>query len=93
MWERKYFGEKTKKANCVCTTYVYLFYICSMSNKQVIVAGGRSQGKSHKMGLLMEEILDKNPKAVIMLAKADGSNEIFENAEFEDVTTKKLEGI
>ena len=40
----------------------------------------------------MEEILDKNPKAVIMLAKANGNNEIFENAEFEDVTTKQLEG-
>lgn len=42
------------------------------------------------MALLMEEIMDKNPDAVVVLAKADGSIDRFENAEFEDVTVKQL---
>ena len=58
--------------------------------RQIIVSGGRNQGKSHKVALLMEEIMGKNHDAVVVLAKADGSIERFENAEYEDVTVKQL---
>ena len=54
------------------------------------MSGGRNQGKSHKMALMIEETLDKDPNAVVVIAKADGSIEKFENAEFEDVTVKQL---
>ena len=58
--------------------------------RQIIMSGGRNQGKSHKMALMIEETLDKDPNAVVVIAKADGSIEKFENAEFEDVTVKQL---
>ncbi len=59
--------------------------------RQIIVTGGRQGGKSRKMALQMEEIMDKNHNAMVCLAKGDGTFEFFENAEYEDVTVKKID--
>lgn len=50
--------------------------------KKTIILGGRCNGKDKMMWDQLNALMDDNPKAVAVLVRADGSREVFENAEF-----------